>query len=106
MDDRHDDGIMCGCLEHHTHDATATDHSHLCIHPVGLSPVDGEKIGRLVERATHHLCLHHLILRERMEHRTLLCGRVVGGIGIKPGELVDLTLEIEITQGQLFVDLA
>ena len=91
---------MLGYEINHSNDAIATGHTHIHLYAIGGTLVNRHQIVGFVHRIGDHLGRNELILAEKLMFLTLYHRSVVGCLRIKTTQLVDLSFQIEVTQGQ------
>ena len=82
----------------HTHDAIATSHTHIHLHTVHTALVDGHQVLKLVQRIIHNLSWNQLVLAQELQFLALHLRGVSRSLGVEPSQLVNLTLQIEVTE--------
>ena len=102
---RHYNGIVVGDKIHHSHNTIATCHTHVFLHTVLASTVDGHEVVVAVNGVAYHLGRYQLVSAQEFQFIALSYRCVFCQVVVQPRKLVYLTLKIEIAQREVFVDL-
>ena len=105
VEHRHHHRVVVGHQIHHSHHSIAASHSHIHLHTVLASAVDGHKIVCTVDGIAHHLGGYKFISAQKFQFSSLDDCGVPRYVGIQPPQLVHLTLEIEITSCEVLIHL-
>ena len=87
------------------HDTAAAGHAHIHLYTVLAAFVNGHQVIPAIYGVGDHLGRNHLVLLEKQQSVAFQCRRVLGQVTIGRCQLMHLTLQIEVAQGEFLIDL-